>query len=139
MLDFRIHAVHHYGMNTQNQIKRTLSQPASIECVRGLLESEQLGHRTELAMRICEQFDFHDTRGQAQSASCLKALRELEGMKTLKVEHSGAVAHSVKDMTSHDKRKRLEELMDKAATRARANGHANGKANGRGNGHHGPS
>ena len=66
-------------MNTQNQIKRTLSQPASIECVRGLLESEQPGHRTELAMRICEEFDFHDARGQAQSAGCLKALRELEG------------------------------------------------------------
>ena len=32
-------------------------------------------HRTELADFLCDQFDFHDARGQAQRYGCLKALR----------------------------------------------------------------
>ena len=65
-------------MNTQNQIKRTLSEPTSIEYVRGLLESNEILHRSELAEVVCEQFGFYDARGQAQRGGCLKALRELE-------------------------------------------------------------
>lgn len=65
-------------MDTQNQIKRTLSKPGSIVYVRGLIESNQALHRSELAARVCEQFGFHDVRGQAQHSGCLKALRELE-------------------------------------------------------------
>jgi len=63
----------------QNQIKRTLSKPESIACVRELLEGNAHAHRSELAARVCERFDFHDARGRAQLAGCLKALRELEG------------------------------------------------------------
>ena len=64
---------------TQNQIKRTLSKPESIGYVRGLLESDALAHRSELAAQVCERFGFQDARGRAQLAGCLKALRELEG------------------------------------------------------------
>lgn len=65
-------------MNTQNQIKRTLSQPANIEHVRELLEHEQFLNRSELAKAVCEQFDFYDARNREQLGGCLKALRELE-------------------------------------------------------------
>jgi hypothetical protein len=65
-------------MNTQNQIKRTLSEPTSIEYVCGLLESNEILHRSELAALVCEQFGFYDARGQEQRGGCLKALRELE-------------------------------------------------------------
>ena len=65
-------------MNTQNQIKRTLSQPESVEYVRGLLECKQFLHRSALAEALCEQFGFHDARGRQQLSGCLKALRKLE-------------------------------------------------------------
>jgi len=65
-------------MNIQNQIKRALSEPASIEYVCGLLECNQSLHRSGLAEAVCEQFGFYDARGRKQSNGCLKALRELE-------------------------------------------------------------
>ena len=65
-------------MHIQNQIKRTLSEPSNIEYIRNLLKSKETSHRTDLATRVCEQFEFHDTRGQVQISGCLKALRELE-------------------------------------------------------------
>lgn len=65
-------------MNTQNQVKRTLSEPASTEFVSRLLESEEVPSRTALAAIVCEEFGFYDARGHAQRAGCLKALRELE-------------------------------------------------------------
>ena len=65
--------------HTQNQIKRTLSQPTNIEYVCGLLQSNQIHHRSELAVRVCEQFGFYDARGRQQRGGSLKALRELEG------------------------------------------------------------
>jgi hypothetical protein len=65
-------------MNLQNQIKRALSKPESIEYVSRLLEGEEFFSRTELADFVCEQFGFQDPRGQNQLGGCLKALRELE-------------------------------------------------------------
>lgn len=65
-------------MNTQNQIKRTLSAPASIEYIRGLLERKEVDDRSELAALICQQAGFYDVGGQVQRAGCLKALRDLE-------------------------------------------------------------
>jgi hypothetical protein len=73
-----IRVVHTLGMSTQNQIKRTLSEPAAIEYVRGLLDGAEFNHRTELADFLCEQFEFHNARGRQQRAGCAKALRELE-------------------------------------------------------------
>ncbi len=65
-------------MDTQNQIKRTLSNPANIEYISNFLGNNEIDHRTDLAKRTCEQFGFYDVRGQAQLGGCLKALRELE-------------------------------------------------------------
>ncbi len=64
--------------NTQNQIKRTLSEPMSIDYVCGLLKNNKILHRSKLAELVCEQFGFYDARGQEQRSGCLKALRELE-------------------------------------------------------------
>jgi len=65
-------------MNTQSQIKRTLSEPTNIECVCDLLERNEIQHRSGLAARVCERFGFYDARGREQRGGCLKALRELE-------------------------------------------------------------
>ena len=70
--------MHHVGMNTQNQIKRTLSVPTNIDYIGKLLECNVFLHRSEVADLICEHFGFYDARGHAQQSSCLKALRELE-------------------------------------------------------------
>ncbi|GAH70518.1 unnamed protein product, partial [marine sediment metagenome] len=70
--------MYYRGMDTQNQIKRTLSKPTSIECVCGLLQRNDILHRSELAEIVCEQFGFYDARGREQRGGCLKALRELE-------------------------------------------------------------
>jgi len=67
-------------MNIQNQIKRTLSEAASLEYICDLLESKEIEHRTELASRVCKQYGFYDARGQEQRGGCLKALRELEAI-----------------------------------------------------------
>ena len=65
-------------MNIQTQIKRTLSQPASVGYVRELLDGNEFLHRSELAEALCEQLEFYDARGELQRSGCLKALRELE-------------------------------------------------------------
>ncbi len=64
-------------MHTQNQIKRTLSDSTSIDYVCRLLARNDIPHRSELASRVCKQFDFYDVCGQEQRGGCLKALREL--------------------------------------------------------------
>jgi hypothetical protein len=65
-------------METQNLIKRTLSQPESIVVVQQLLEDNQEAPRAAVAERVCEHFDFFNALGKPQKAGCLKALRELE-------------------------------------------------------------
>jgi hypothetical protein len=65
-------------METQNQIKRKLSEAASICYIHGLIASKEISHRSALSDLVCEKFSFYDFRGKAQRAGCLKALRELE-------------------------------------------------------------
>jgi hypothetical protein len=65
-------------MNTQNLIKRKLSQPESITVVRQILEAYDDLSRSAIAQRVCERLEFFNARGNAQRAGCLKALRELE-------------------------------------------------------------
>jgi len=67
-----------FGMKTQNQIKRTVSRPAEVAYIRGLLESNQDFHRSDVAGAVCGRFGFYDARGRPQLSGCLKALRELE-------------------------------------------------------------
>lgn len=64
-------------MDRQHQIKRTLSEPASIEVVRGLLRGEPRT-RSSLVRSVCAYFGFLDALGRPQQASCIKALRDLE-------------------------------------------------------------
>ena len=65
-------------MERQHQIKRTLSAPESIEVIRRLLAEGTHGSRAALVQAACSQFGFVDARGRAQTAGCVKALRELE-------------------------------------------------------------
>src|SRR5437016_13272122 len=65
-------------MNVQNQIKRALSKPETIEYVSRLLEEDEFSSRTELADFLCEEFGFQDPSGQKQRGGCLKGLREME-------------------------------------------------------------
>lgn len=65
-------------METQNQIKRTLSRPEVVEHIRSVLDEKGHSNRTMVAQRLCEHYGFLDARGAAQTSSCLKALRELE-------------------------------------------------------------
>jgi hypothetical protein len=78
MLDMTARGRHTVGMNTQNQIKRSLSESTSVDYVRGVLESNEILHRNELAEVVCEHFGFYDARGCIQRSGCVKALRELE-------------------------------------------------------------
>ncbi len=66
------------GMNLQNQIKRTLSKPETLDYVSRLLEERDFFSRSELAGLLCDQLGFHDPGGRPQRGGCLKALRELE-------------------------------------------------------------
>ena len=65
-------------MHQQNQIKRTLDLPKSIEVVRPLLNSQAHKNRASLSKTVCQHFNFHDARGRPQIGGCVKALRELE-------------------------------------------------------------
>lgn len=65
-------------MQSQSQIKRTLSEPQSLARIHALMDEAPGFHRTALADRVCDAFDFVDARGRAQRAGCLKALRALE-------------------------------------------------------------
>lgn len=65
-----------HGMDTQTQVKRTLSQ--AIDYVRKRLGRTAFRHRTAVAEALCAEFGFYDARGAPQRGSCLKALRDLE-------------------------------------------------------------
>jgi hypothetical protein len=65
-------------MEEQSQIKRTLATPESIEVIRRLLADGTHANRSSLAQASCGHFGFLDAFGRAQTAGCVKALRELE-------------------------------------------------------------
>jgi hypothetical protein len=65
-------------VESQNQIKRTLSRPDSLERIRELLDGPETLLRTTLADQVCQQFSFFDAQGQKQLGTCLKALTDLE-------------------------------------------------------------
>ena len=64
-------------MEAQSQIKRRLSEPEGIAAIVALVACGEQPRRSDLARRLCEEFGFYDGRGEAQTAGCLKALREL--------------------------------------------------------------
>ena len=59
-------------METQNQIKRTLSQPESIEYIINLLDTKNNIIRTKLADQLCEHFGFFDPRGNNSAPDALR-------------------------------------------------------------------
>jgi hypothetical protein len=65
-------------METQNQIKRTLSQPESIEHIKRLIDANVNIQITKLADKLCERYSFFNQQGRKQQAGCVKALRALE-------------------------------------------------------------
>ena len=65
-------------MQQQNQIKRTLGQPESIDIVRSHLASNNYKNRSSLSKALCLHFNFSDARKGLQIGGCNKALRELE-------------------------------------------------------------
>ena len=65
-------------METQNQIKRTLTRPEAVQYVNHVLDTSDDINRTQLANNLCDKFGFLDSRGQKQLSGCLVAIRELE-------------------------------------------------------------
>lgn len=63
----------------QSLIKDTLGQAENLGEIRRLLENDAAPNRTALATLVCDRFGFMDPRGRPQLATCLKALRDLEG------------------------------------------------------------
>lgn len=64
-------------MVPRRRIQRRLAQPDAVEGIRRLVEMQPSMHRTELADRLCERFEFLDAGGRRQRTGCLKALRVL--------------------------------------------------------------
>ena len=64
-------------MESQNHIKRTLSDAIVIAEISDILAQGEVTHRTDLARGLCERHEFYDARGRPQLAGCLKALNEL--------------------------------------------------------------
>lgn len=65
-------------MERQHQIKRTLAAPEAIDAVQRLLAGGVHASRSALVHATCSHFGFVDALGRAQTAGCVKALRELE-------------------------------------------------------------
>ena len=62
----------------QNQIHRTLTDPASIETINHVLNANREMNRSQLADYLCDQYEFLDPRGEKQRTRCLTSLRKLE-------------------------------------------------------------
>jgi hypothetical protein len=71
-------AVYPNGMETQNQVKRTLAKAEAIAHIRSVLDGEKNINRTQLADRLCQRHGFIDALGRPQRSTCLRALRDLE-------------------------------------------------------------
>ena len=65
-------------MEKQNQVKRTLEQPASMDAIRAILARNEHTNRSSLVKAVCGTFGLLDSRGAPQVSGCSKALRELE-------------------------------------------------------------
>ena len=78
MLDILLHAGYISGMETQNKIKQTLTDPGAIDYIKNILAINTDINRTTLAETLCNRFYFFDFRGKHQIGGCIKALRKLE-------------------------------------------------------------
>ena len=67
-----------WRMEKQNQVKRTLEQPSSMDAIRAILARNEHTNRASLVRCVCGTFGLLDSRGGPQIGGCSKALRELE-------------------------------------------------------------
>ncbi len=65
-------------MVNQDCVVRTLGSREAIRSLQVLLAEAGTVSRSEIARRVCEQFEFVDSLGRSQLASCQKALRGLD-------------------------------------------------------------
>jgi len=72
-------------MWTQRQVKRTLSTPEGLACIRARIDAGPMLCRSQLADALCAELDFHDARGRPQRASCLAALRALDAAGQIRI------------------------------------------------------
>src|SRR5215203_1531399 len=72
-------------MQIASSIKQRLSEPENVEIVTSLLASEQGFNRRRLAQEICLRLGLKDPKGDLQTATTSKALRDLQdaGLWTL--------------------------------------------------------
>ncbi|MEA2115736.1 MAG: IS4 family transposase [Thermodesulfobacteriota bacterium] len=75
-------------METQNQIKRKLSQPEAIKFICKLLDASDNLKITKLADKLCEHFGFYNPLGEKQLTGCLVTLRELEQTGVIAIPQS---------------------------------------------------
>jgi hypothetical protein len=59
-------------------IKEALSEPAKLAKVKRRLRSRGALGRTQLAVELCQEFGFRNSKAKLQATSCLAALRDLE-------------------------------------------------------------
>jgi len=78
-------------METQNQIKRTLSEADAIEQINSILDTTNNIKITKLADLLCDQYSFFDPRGERQRSGCVKALRGLEQSGLIILPPSGKI------------------------------------------------
>ena len=65
-------------MNTQIDIKKELSKPASLAYIGELLGGNKELNLSRVGTTVCDHFGFRDEMGRFRLRSCLRALRELE-------------------------------------------------------------
>ena len=108
---------------TERQVRRDIEQIRTQWAKEAEAEGKGDVRRNQLRHKLNTVFRKALAAGSYSAAvAAANRLMELDGLKILKVEHSGTLEHQhdVKDMTSDDKRKRLESLMDAANARRKS-------------------
>ena len=73
----RIVCANFVGMVNQNRVARILGSREAIRSLQVLLAETGTVSRSEIVRRVCQRFEFVDSLGRWQPASCQKALRGL--------------------------------------------------------------
>jgi len=66
-------------------IKQVLTEDSGIAGIRRILEDNPACTRNKIARIVCDEFEFKDAVGNAQTASCMKVLQELDEKGTIKL------------------------------------------------------
>lgn len=63
----------------ETTIKQALAEPAGLVLVKRKLRKRPTPGRSQLAVSLCDEYGFRNSKGKLQETSCLAALRALEG------------------------------------------------------------